>query len=255
MDKRIEAIELYKKLLARAADPASSPAESASALKTAQRLMEKHRIEAADLVAKGEVAEDVTKGEVADSGMDVLLGWVWGVFFSVCEVNRCFAYHSKRKVTNSKGKDVHHAVLMAIGTASDREAVRVTFEYIRMQIQHMCLQGARNANMSKSPKWMNEWRNGATAMIAHRLREQYKEAKREARLEAATNNGNTALVRIDAEDARISREIKRVFNESSWTISKGKTTKVDDSGTAYNMGVSAGARVDIGNVGGHKQLR
>lgn len=253
MSKSIdEILTTIRNLIARAKDSATTPDEAASAMAHVQRLMEKHRIEEAQL-AQGvdERAPVIGHGRVADTGNDTLPAWVWRVFWTLCYVNNCTGYQS-HGVVERDGKVVKRVFLCAVGTEYDRAVVGYMFEYIRTQIMRLALEGARKAGTSSSPKWLNAFRVGAADTVAERINLQRADIRREER-KLAEGRG-TDLAIVDKREELTRDLIKQYEREQMRFTTKTYRATNTNGTTAHDLGREAGHSVDITAKHGGKQL-
>lgn len=253
-------ITKIQKLLARAADAASSPAEAAVAMRKAQELAEKHRIDMARIGAIDlDKVEPVSHGHVSDTGNDTLPQWIWGLFWAVTRANRCDPFLVKGVTPEGKKRVYLHA----IGRESDRQIAGYMFAYIRQQIERFCREDAVRLMIGNSPKWRNEYKVTAARVVDERIYEQQVAAKRAARAEAV---GCSEMVLV-SDEKRLAEDMKRVRDElfaippelaerlkgvkvkasrNTW-----KPTEVREDSSAVAAGRTAGQRVDITSRGGH----
>lgn len=224
-------IDKIKKLLALATNN-SSVEEAASAMAAAQRLMSEYQIEHAMLEDTDESGpkEAVAHDVLYDDGGKRLPWWRWIVANALCKANECKAYV------------VRPGVLGYIGRASDAQTVRYMFTYITAEIDRLCQDASKAADVSARGKgfaktWNNSFRVGAALEVGNRLVATQKEVFKEAE-EAGKGD---ALAIIQEHALSLDVYAKKVLH-----LHSGGTVQANVNRDARDAGRAAGRSIQLG---------
>lgn len=221
--------------LFRLAERAGTEHEASAALAAALRLMDKHRIERAEIESRQAVpsVEPVTRDAVGPSRWRIP-PWERALFSALCEVNDC--------APMVRGHRASNRTLVALGTVNDVRAVAYMHAYAVRAIEDCAHADAeRERDAGRRPAsgnwrtWHSEYRIAAAIRIAHRV----VEAARQNRSPASPG---AALVLSGARE-RANQEAARC------STGVAKTTLHDHHGKdvrARYLGDAAGRHVDIG---------
>lgn len=225
-------IEKVQKLLA-LADRGRSKTTEAEAMRAAEaaaRLMRQHQLEEAQVIGRGEEAEEEVSCHMVEEGGGRTVGWRCIVFEGVCRMMRCYAYRRRSS-------------FWMIGRKSDREAVAYLTGYIARQVAQAAETESRAYGIpaSEARTWRHTFRVACAARVRERLTELAMENDAKLRLDAGLSG---ALVVFQARDQAIAR-IKAEMRFSS----VGKVTARANSGDA--AGRAAGDRINLSAGGKH----
>ena len=209
MDKAAHAkiIDQIRKLQALA--QSSNVNEAAAAASIARKLIEKHRIEQAELVQAQEEDDDegidedpVMSGAVPDSWWGFTLAGIvaksHGLVATITE---------ERVVVDGKAKKVHK--LWFWGSKADREIVKAFFVTVFGRLRQLLRE--EMGEKLRSPSWQQDWGMGAAAAVEKAL----KGAKKEARKEAAQTCSALAIANADLASREIVAEVNRSTERGS----------------------------------------
>lgn len=214
--------------------------EAAAALALAQRLMAQHRIERAEIEARGADREPLVHSDVASERRRIP-AWERALFCVLCETSSCASM--VRSYQSKPGE-----MLRAVGRTSDVQVVRYMHAYIVRQILELGALTATEVRRAaargelRSPqnwnRWHLEFRIGAAVRIARRL-EAVAQAERES---ARVGASSAALVLVDGDLARANQAAAAVAHGQQTT-----TLRDDDGGDglARALGRRAGDRVRL----------
>lgn len=247
MSAKDSIIDKISKLLRLASeDGGAGEHERSAAMARAQALMEKHRIEVAEVEATtGRDAEGVERFFV-DVGGDPSVKrhrWKSSLFHGIAESNDVKMY---RATTEKK--------VALVGRPSDVQYVRSLYAWLLPQLEseanaalHVAwtedyLQQYLNTG-ARRDAWRVEFLMGAVAIVAQRLRE--------ARAAAYRGGSDLVVARGAANE--------RHLQELGVSLKKGRRQTIKNA-EAYGNGVEAGARADlrfdrrVGDHGGPRRL-
>ena len=218
-----------KKLKALADDKANVN-EAANAAAMAQKLIEKHRIEEAELF---ELTDEEEQEEVGEENLETFNGTNL-VRWRLDLANRV-SYHNNCKIISYKGnrRSGKPAKITIVGRPNDVATVRYLFQSLTRDIERLC-KLLRPHGGGKS--WSNSFRVGAVHAIGQKM----KEAKAAARVGASTQ----ALVRVD----NAMNAVDAMMKELGVGKARKYTHYVDPY--AYQAGKRAGKDLNIGTAKG-----
>lgn len=203
----------------------SNANEAASAAEKAQELIERYKLEDAQLTehtATSEPIEDAARsGEWLDEGVAT---WRKTLAGALAGANQCICYSSGSKVS-------------IVGRRSDSQIVRYMYSYLVEEIRRL----ARIYGDELGGSYRTSFKKGAVRAISERLRDARKKVADEMR---ATHS--TALVVVDQRGTAVSKWVEVNLNLH---FAKARRTRVDADG--YEDGIEAGKRV---NLGGNQAL-
>ncbi|SCL16335.1 Protein of unknown function [Micromonospora inyonensis] len=218
-----------RKLLAKAEDPACTPAESAALTAKATELIARYGVDRALLAAR-----DPATDPVGDRVVDVLAPYARdkaGLLAAVADPLRC------RCVRRREGSGF---TMHLFGFASDLERVDLLFTSLLVQAAHG-LAGTAVPAGAHPAAFRRSWLAGFAQVVGERLR-----AAEAAAVEVAAADGpSVALVLVDRSD-RVRRRLDEVYPRLRAAAPRRL------AGTGYSAGADAGRRAELGGrtVGG-----
>jgi hypothetical protein len=218
-----------RKLLAKAEDPACTPAESAALTAKATELIARYGVDRALLAAR-----DPATDPVGDRVVDLVAPYARdkaGLLAAVADPLRC------RCVRRREGSGF---TMHLFGFASDLERVDLLFTSLLVQAAHG-LAGTAVPPGAHPAAFRRSWLAGFAQVVGERLR-----AAEAAAVEVAAADGpSVALVLVDRSD-RVRRRLAEVYPRLRTAAPRRL------AGTGYPAGVDAGRRADLGapTVGG-----
>lgn len=226
---RENVLHRIKKLKALADDKANVN-EAANAAAMAQKLIEKHRIEEAELF---ELTDEEDQEEVGEQDLETFNGTNmvrWRL-----DLANHLAYYNNCKTVSYRGnrRSKRQAKMTIVGRPSDVSTVRYLFQSLTRDIERLCKR-LRPHGGGKS--WSNSFRLGAVQAVSQKM----KEAKAAARVGASTQ----ALVRVD----NAMNAVDAAMKEMGVGKARKYTHHVDPF--AYQAGKRAGKNLNIGTAKG-----
>ncbi|MEV0155368.1 DUF2786 domain-containing protein [Micromonospora sp. NPDC050686] len=211
-----------RKLLAKAEDPACTPAESALFTAKATELIARYGVDRALLAAR-----DPASDPVGDRLVDVVAPYARdkaGLLVAVADPLRC------RCVRRQQGDGF---VLHLFGFASDLERVELLFTSLLVQAAHGL--AATPVPAGEHPAaFRRSWLAGFAQAIGERLR------AAEAAAVADAGTASTALVLADRSD-RVARRLAEAYPRVR-TAARRRL-----AGGGFGVGAAAGRRADLGD--------
>jgi hypothetical protein len=254
-----KALDRIKKLLT-LAEGNTTPEEAAQAMTTAQFIMDKYRIdEAAVQASRMDDESDVPTVAEVDSEMlehsvpgkvQRIPTWRLRLVQAIAEANNCGVFTSHRKL---KRGQPFVASVHIYGTETDRAVVRYMMLYL----------GGINANpkaigeVARITKrqckgmgrtYANSFRLGCVATITNRMAEAQTEGIRQLKGEILTEQGGTAIMRIESILER-QAEVQTEWEEKQGFVSS-RAKKYNLSGSGFAAGKEAGEGVNLATKGG-----
>lgn len=220
-------IEKIKKILALARDPAATPDEAATAAAMAQKLMQQHQLEEADLVEKGHIKLDPISYEIfyQSARTDT---WIQNLANSLAPAFSCI-------VLLSTGRG-----LGVVGRPDNREAFKFTFEYLKQTIHNMATRSCPSHVHGR--RWTNSYGVGCAVKIHQRIKEE------RAALKAAADAMDGNAIILVKEEALVQEFVKTQMNTK-----KGSPSQADFDASGYRQGYIDGDKVNLGSVPGRTQ--
>ncbi|HUV03986.1 MAG TPA: DUF2786 domain-containing protein [Armatimonadota bacterium] len=188
-------------------------AEAESAAAAAQRLMSKHRIDAAELGSIGEDVEPCFDEDTLYQQGRICPSWRGVLAMYIGHANGVAVFQSGPS-------------LRIVGTADQRAVVVYMFTYLARQVEELTLRLATGRGRSYS----NSFRHGVVRAVGERL----KAAEQVAKTEAPAG----ALVRIDKEDRALSLHMRSKYKLGTGTGARMGCTSGYTAGKAAGAGVS-----------------
>lgn len=212
MDDRKKIIAKIAKLKALSECKSGNVNESAVAAAAMTRLMLENRIHVAELeVQTSEVG--VHELQVKDRQW---LDWKRQLLTVVSEVNGC--------VIVGRGKPVR--TVDCIGTQDDVANVKLLYEFVRDEIERLCIHWQPFACQAKR----NNWKLGAVFAVQDRIEAEYKQARSES--------SQAGLVLIDK---RLD-EANSLLQKIGFTQAKTKNVEFERE---HSQGYAVGSRIDV----------
>jgi hypothetical protein len=220
--------------LLKLAEGGSNENESASAAAAAQKLIERHKLDAAMLDASGDEGrideEEVRDCEDPLDKSKSKIAWKGRLASGIARANSCRIYWQG-------------GAIQIVGAPSNVGTVRYLYSYFVREADRLAKKYAGNGRA-----WMHAWRVGLADTIAARLRAAREEARVDALAEAKTADQrgvalarvNTGITRLDAQDKAVTDFMGRL------RLRKGRKTSVNSSG-GYTQGTVDGQHVNIAN--------
>ncbi|MDG4834456.1 DUF2786 domain-containing protein [Solwaraspora sp. WMMD1047] len=215
-----------RKLLAKAEDPACTPAEAAAFTAKATELIARYGVDRALLAAA-----DPTSDPVGDLVIEVIPPYALdkaGLLAGVAGALRCRSVRRRERA----GYAMH-----LFGFASDLERAELLYTSLLVQAAHG-LAAAEVPPGQHAAAFRRSWLVGFTGVVAQRLRA----AERAAAGAAPTGESSMALVLADRSD-RVKRRLAEVYPMSRSAPSRRL------AGGGRRSGADAGRRADLGGTG------
>lgn len=220
-------IEKIKKILALAHDPAATPDEAATAAAMAQKLMQQHQLEEADLVEKGQIKLDPISYEIFYNSARVDT-WIQNLANSLAPAFCCV-------VLLSPGRG-----LGLVGRPDNREAFKFTFDYLKGVIHDMAQRTCPKTVHGR--RWTNSYGVGCAVKIYQRVKEE------RAALKAAADAMDGNAIILVKEEALVHDYIAKQMDTK-----KGQKSQADFDPNGYRQGYIDGDKVNLGSVPGRTQ--
>lgn len=232
-DKRAKVLHRVRKLLDRAASP--NEHEAATALRMAQELMEKHRIDQAEI---GQSTGDARFDEgVVIAQRDELEQWREYLASWVCRLNDCWPYKARQAFHDERGVVVKHRdSLCAVGTPEDLSVASYMTSYAERAIDGM----AREAWEQYSRIFGSKGRDGFVTAFAHGASERFVTRLKQRRDELRLGAPETAIARLDQ---RIQDAEKAARATDQIGAPDMKQRYVDAAG--YQLGWKSGESINL----------
>ncbi len=219
--------------------------EAANAAAMAQRLMEKHNIQAATIAVEDDDATDRFKiqehGETPLASGKRLAMWKVRLAQSLAGVNGCEVYFNE---DDAGARDI-----CLVGATADAENVGKLFVYLAAQIDRLAAVYGKPKGRKKARKRdrtaLQSFREGAVDTVHWRLLDAQEAARAAARKEA--NKNCTALATFDKAIAVLDRraEEAREYYEKILMPEELVDTEVERDWSAYAAGTVAGRGLKI----------
>lgn len=222
--------------LLKLAEGGANENEAAAAAAAAQKLIERHKLDAAMLdVSAGEdqpIEEEVRDCEDPLDRSKSKIAWKGSLASGIARANSCRIYW--------RGGSIQ-----IVGTPSNVSTVRYLYAYFVREIERLAKQYGGNGR-----SWMHAWRVGCAETLSARLKAAREEARNDARREAqdatqtADQRGvalvrvNSGIARLDGQDGAVVKYMERL------KLRKGRHTVVNSHG-GYFQGKADGQTVNI----------
>jgi hypothetical protein len=225
-------LDKVRKLLAKAEDPACTPAEAEAFTEKAAQLIAKYGVDAA-LLAEADPSRD----PVGDRVLDIPSPYATEKCTLLSEVAtelRCRAVRRLRRGFDGKEFSMH-----LFGHAADLERVEVLFTSLLVQAGH-ALAGQRIPGHEHVAAYRRSWLIGFARAIGQRLRVAEDRATQEAAPTASTGR-SVALVLAD-RTAEVERKVAEAYPKLSFAPPRRL------AGGGMQAGYTAGQQADLGGV-------
>ncbi len=221
-----EVLDRILKLLA-LAEGTASVHEAAVASGKAQEMMERYRLDRATLEAE---VEDEPIHEWMDDPLTeggAFVTWLGALAQGIARVNGC-------QVVVATGRDLQGPLvrIVLVGRATDVAVCRYLFAYLQREIDRLAREALRLGRVTGRDGGQ-DFRAGAVGSVISRL----DERRRAARVGAST----TAIVKVDARDAAITRWMQ----EHRPHCTQREIVRHAHSRSAFYRGVEAGAGIPL----------
>lgn len=219
-------IEKIRKLMSLAKDKGATPDEAATAAAIAQKLMQQHQIQEAELAEKGQTTLDPISHEVFyESGRTD--AWIQSLAGALAPAFCCI-------VMLRPGSG-----LILIGRPDNREAFKFTFNYLKDIIHGMAKKTCPSNTHGR--RWNNSYGMGCAVKIHQRVKEE------RAALKAAAEAADPHAIVIVKEDTLVKDYVANEFK----TKKNHSGNDLDPNG--YRQGYIDGDKVNLGSVPGRNQ--
>lgn len=236
--------KLLEKLRAILALEASAKAcgsihEAAAAAARAQAIMFRHKISAREV----HVAPEVVGIRSMSTDKQVVL-WKLQLLGAVADANFCATMHSPGKRDGQHGAITKPSRLHIVGKPGDVDAALYVYNYLVREIGRLTRSSLEKANRAGKPRgrgWANDFRTGAVATVAKRLRE----LRNDMEVALHVRQNTQALARVQQADADV-----QAFMD--WLLAAGRVTesarvnRVDAE--AYHLGAQAAKDIALGRT-------
>jgi len=170
-----------------------NPAEAATALAHAQRLMASHRIEQAQLDAVDDEEIKIWNDEPLESA-PAIAPWRQAIGGALAELNDCLCLVTDKPMNG-------HRKMAVAGRRSDFEVCVAMYTWIVATIDRLAANassrlGRRMKRSGMGRRWLNSFRHGAAAEVEARLYQE--DTDRRGQLAADPNTSEALAVRHDA---------------------------------------------------------
>ena len=164
--------------------------ESAAAYKAAQKLLTRHKLSMADVMATQDSRVEISQSNDPLYEGKRAIAWRGTLASGIAEVNDCFTYWGK--IWSTRGYWLNY--LYVVGTSEDVEIVRWLFNSVSNQIEIFC-KAAMVAGLGKGKTYANNFKRGAVNTVISRL----EEAKVEVEEEYEGSNALVLMQKYSAE--------------------------------------------------------
>jgi hypothetical protein len=206
--------------------------EAALAAKTAQALMERHRIERASLDTNPDEDEPIARGSALISSDSRIPSWKVYLAAALAKANSAAIIISSTR----QGREIQ-----LVGRESDLQVVAYMFGALSREIDTLCRREGRGRGRS----WAHSFRHGAVEEVRLRLSEGRQSVRADV---ASSSEGSRALARVDARAREVEDWIRENVRTSGTYRSSGAR-----SSDGYSHGRAAGRSLDLQN-GEHGRL-
>jgi len=189
-DRRAKVLHRVRKLLDRAQSP--NEHEAATALRMAQELMEKHRIDEAEIGrhtgdARFDDGTVIAQRDELEQWREYLASWI-------CRLNDCWPYVAKQAFHDDQGRVVtHRDSLCAVGTPEDLSVASYMTAYAERAVESM----SREAWDGYSRIFGQKGRDGFVDAFCHGAAQRFVTRLKQRREELRMGAPETAIARLD----------------------------------------------------------
>lgn len=228
MTDRDHVLDRIAKLLALAEGSGTTPNESAVAAATAQRLMDQHQIDRAELGADdGERVSD--DHDPLYSGTGKMPSWLGALADVVTRANACRVWISTLRARTPSGVRVRNQ-LMVVGRKSDVQVAHYLFQFARREIERL-VDDYRDRGLISGRTQLTNFRSGAVWALRQKLTETKDAARRDA--------SSQAIVRLDERDA----EAEQAIEDKGFRTRK--LSRHTPDAESWKLGKEAGASIEV----------
>ena len=221
-------LERVRKLLAKAEDPAVTPAEAEALTAKAAELMARYGIDRALLAASRPETD-----HPADRVIDVPNPWARIQAHLLCGLASAMRCQCVILPSREPGSRIH-----MFGFASDIERCDMLYTSLLVQMWQG-LAAADVPTWTRSPRaWRRSWLLGFTTAVVARVRTAEQRATQQATAPAEPSGSRTALVLADRSQI-IARNLEQAYPVT-------RKTRVTYTGSGYNAGYAKGEQADLG---------
>ncbi len=261
-------ISRIQKLFALAGN-SPNEAEVASALRQAQYLMDKYRIDAASVEVREE-QEAVSDDVLFTCNGDFIPQWQWNIAQAMCVTSLCKSFvdhyraqgekckecgrgrsttdhddwndRTRRTVASHLFRGVKRATICVIGRPSDASMVRYMLQYVLAQVERIAK--AEYEDRGKpGQKWLWAFKTGCAERVADRIMQAWRESQ--VQIRADVSNAN-AIVRLD----EVGLAVKNYGKEKLKLRATGASHTDYNGQAAHAAGYRAGSAVNVSRQGG-----
>lgn len=225
---RENVLDRIAKLLALSEGAGATPNEAAVAAATAQRLMEQHQIDRAELGDDDEERVSDEHDPLYD-GEGKLPSWLGALADVVTRANACRVWISTLRARTPKGVRVRNQ-LMVIGRKSDVQVAHYLFQFARREIERL-VEDYRSRGLISGRTQLTNFRSGAVWALRRKLTETQKAARSAA--------SSQAIVRLDERDDEAERALE------GKGLRTRKLSRHTPDKEAWALGTKAGASIDV----------
>lgn len=240
-----EALARVAKLLRLA--KSDNPNEAAVAAAMAQEIMDRFKLQAADVELDGKPKAPEPDEPIRNFGavpLDTVAGtWRVRLAVAIAAANQCKPYLQRG--------------ICLIGRPSDVETCRYVYAWLAGEVERLAGVHARGNGRT----WANNFRIGVVDAIAAKLREQHRATVEAVRSEAFATGGEGAIVLVQQSIARVEQRAASVENwaAQNMKLRAGRSSSFRSDFGAREAGLRAGQTVRVGAAkggltGGHKAL-
>lgn len=210
-------------LLNKTIENGATQAEAETAAKIAQSLIEKYRLDLAELESK---IDDIGEQGAIDQ-LGSVITWKVDLANTIANTNGC-----KLIIRTTRGYRGKVSSFIVIGKASDANIAKCFYNNLVEVIESTCKVTMSRTVGASGKTWSNSFKLGMVTAIRTRL----DEGKREARKEANCN----ALVKLDNRDKEVQNWISKHMRLKSRA---GVSSNIN--GSAYSAGIAAGKGINL----------
>jgi len=222
-------LERVRKLLAKAEDPAVTPAEAEALTTKAAELMARYGIDRVLLAA-----DRPSTDHPADRVIDIPNPWARIQAHMLCGLGAAMRCQCVILPSREPGSRVH-----MFGFASDLERCEVLYTSVLVQMWQS-LAAADVPAWTASPRaWRRSWLLGFTTAVVARVRAAEQKAAQQATAPAAASGSRAALVLADRSQI-IARNLEQAYPVT-------RKSRVTCTGSGYGAGHAKGEQADLGS--------
>jgi hypothetical protein len=222
-------------LLAKAEDPAATPAEAEVFSAKAEELMAKYAIDAALIDARSDTREkpEARRFDI-DPGYNLPKATMWAV---IAQAHRC------KVVRHRTGR---RTAVTVVGYPSDIDVVELLFTSLSLQAANGMIAASRERPWLSAGE-VRSFRTSFLYGFASTVQRRLEEIRRRTEAEAVSSEPSTALVLRDR-----SQDVEQLYADMFPSLGKARATA--NNGAGFRVGRAAGERADLNQtrVGGSR---